>query len=142
MKGGNENFFKLCSILCQVHFILFYFIFCFISILQPNRFKPKGKLLNHATQKTKASLLAGMACSSFKQSGQDLTSLHLSAWLICPLRVSLFLSLHEMARQGQKFQMQRKRKIFSIISIKFLGFIMWTSLDDMLLLVSVPCATV
>ena len=56
------------------------------------------KLLNHATQKTKASLFAGMACSGLKQSDQDLTYVHLSAWLKCPLCVSFFLSLNEMAR--------------------------------------------
>ena len=55
-------------------------------------------LLNHATQKTEASLFAGVACSGLKQSDQDLISLHLSAWLKCPLCVSFFLSLHEMAR--------------------------------------------
>ena len=56
------------------------------------------KLLNHVTQKTKASLLAGMACSGLKQSDRDLISLHLSAWPKCPLCVSFFLSLHEMER--------------------------------------------
>ena len=67
-------------------------------------------LLNHATQKTEASLFAGMACSGFKQSDQDLISLHLSA-----LVLSVFLSFSACMRwqdRDSNFKCKREERFF------------------------------